>query len=81
MLEFVTQHVPHVILVGAGSMHCQVLLRYMRKLCGLPTYSQLYVPFYIFDKSNAANAGTPADYDRGYGDQHVAGYNKLWELK
>lgn len=33
MLEFVTQHVPHVILVGAGSMHCQVLLRYMRKLC------------------------------------------------
>jgi ribose transport system substrate-binding protein len=58
-----------------------ILDGYMRKLCGLPTYSQLYVPFYIFDKSNAANAGTPADYDRGYGDQHVAGYNKLWELK
>ena len=33
VLDFVTQHVPHVILVGAGSMHCQVLLRYMRKLC------------------------------------------------
>ena len=58
-----------------------ILDGYMRKMCGLPTYTQMYVPFYIFDKSNAANAGKPADYDRGYGDQHVAGYDKLWELK
>lgn len=58
-----------------------ILDGYMRKLCGLKTYSELYVPFYIFDSSNAKNAGTPADYDRGYGDQHVAGYDKLWELK
>jgi ribose transport system substrate-binding protein len=58
-----------------------VLDGYMRKLCGLKTYNELYVPFYIFDASNAKNAGTPADYDRGYGDQHVAGYEKLWMLK
>jgi ribose transport system substrate-binding protein len=58
-----------------------VLDGYMREMCGLKTYDTLYVPFYIFDSSNAKNAGTPADYDRGYGDQHVAGYDKLWELK
>lgn len=58
-----------------------ILDGYMRDLCGLPTYSELYVPFYIFDKSNAKNAGTPADYDRGYGDKHVAGYQTLWEMK
>jgi ribose transport system substrate-binding protein len=58
-----------------------ILDGYMRDMCGLKTYTALYVPFYIFDSSNAKNAGTPADYDRGYGDQHVAGYDKLWELK
>lgn len=58
-----------------------ILDGYMRDMCGLKTYTTLYVPFYIFDSSNAKNAGTPADYDRGYGDNHVAGYNKLWELK
>ncbi len=58
-----------------------ILDGYMRKMCGLPTYTTLYVPFYIFDSSNAASAGTPAGYDKGYGDQHVAGYDKLWELK
>jgi len=58
-----------------------VLDGFMRKLCGLPTYGELYVPFYIFDASNAKKAGTPADYDRGYGDQHVAGYNALWGVR
>lgn len=58
-----------------------ILDGYMRDMCGLKTYSALYVPFYIFDSSNAKNAGTPADYDRGYGDQHVAGYDKLWMVK
>lgn len=58
-----------------------VLDGYMRDMCGLKSYSTLYVPFYLFDSSNAKNAGTPADYDRGYGDQHVAGYDKLWMLK
>jgi len=58
-----------------------ILDGYMRDMCGLKTYTALYVPFYLFDSSNAKNAGTPADYDRGYGDQHVAGYDKLWMVK
>ena len=58
-----------------------ILDGYMRKLCGLKTYTELYVPFYIFDSHNAKDAGTPADYVHGYGDQFIAGYNKLWMLK
>ena len=55
---------------------------YMRDLCDtgdVPT--ELYVPFYIFDKENAETAGIPADFDKGYGDAHVAGYRKLWGLE
>lgn len=58
-----------------------ILDGYMRRFAGLPDDKELYVPLYIFDKSNAATAGTPAGYDQGYGNQHVAGYAKLWELK
>ena len=53
---------------------------HMRTLCGLPEPEELNVPFYLFDESNAKDAGTPADYDRGYGDVHVAGFRKLWGL-
>jgi ribose transport system substrate-binding protein len=53
----------------------------MRKLCGLETYDTLGVPLFIFDASNAKTAGVPADFDRGYGDNHVAGYAKTWGLK
>ncbi|WP_431300202.1 sugar ABC transporter substrate-binding protein [Tabrizicola sp. BL-A-41-H6] len=53
----------------------------MRKLCGMETKNELYVPFYIFDKDNAASAGTPAEFDKGYGDSYIAGYNKLWGLE
>jgi ribose transport system substrate-binding protein len=58
-----------------------ILDGYMRRFAGLPDDKELYVPLYIFDKSNAASAGTPAGYDQGYGNEHVAGYEKLWELK
>lgn len=55
---------------------------YMRDLCKTGDVpADLYVPFFIFDKSNAATAGSPADFDRGYGDAHVAGYRKLWGLE
>ncbi len=53
----------------------------MRKLCGLETKNELYVPFFIFDKDNAATAGSPAEFDKGYGDSYIAGYNKLWGLE
>ncbi|MCX8231048.1 MAG: sugar ABC transporter substrate-binding protein [Alphaproteobacteria bacterium] len=58
-----------------------ILDSHMRTLCGLAEPKELNVPFYIFDKSNAKDAGTPADSDRGYGDVHVAGFRKLWGIE
>ncbi len=53
----------------------------MRTLCGMPPVHHLLVPYHIFDATNAKEAGTPAEYDRGYGDVHVAGFRKLWGLE
>jgi ribose transport system substrate-binding protein len=53
---------------------------YMRALCNLPVPDKLNVPLYIFDSSNAADAGVPAEFNKGYGDG-VSGFAKLWELK
>jgi len=53
---------------------------HLRDACGLPTPTALNVPFFIFDKSNAATAGTPAQFDTGYGDAYKAGFAKLWGL-
>ncbi len=53
----------------------------MRTVCGLDPVHHLLVPYHIFDQDNAKEAGTPAEYDRGYGDVHVAGFNKLWGLQ
>jgi ribose transport system substrate-binding protein len=47
----------------------------------LPTYDTLGVPLFIFDKDNATTAGVPATFDKGYGDTHLAGYAKTWELQ
>ena len=55
---------------------------YMRDLCGIgEPMTELYVPFLIFDETNAETAGSPADYDQGYGDAHVGGYRALWGLE
>jgi len=54
---------------------------HLRDACGLPTPTALNVPFYIFDKSNAAEAGTPAQFDTGYGDAYKAGFKKLWGIQ
>ncbi len=53
---------------------------HLRDACGMPTPSALNVPFYIFDKSNVASAGTPAAFDTGYGDAYKAGFQKLWGI-
>jgi ribose transport system substrate-binding protein len=58
-----------------------ILDAYMRKLCGLPTYTELYAPLYIFDKSNVQTAGVPASVNKGYGDAYIDGFAKLWGLK
>ncbi|QKV19130.1 sugar ABC transporter substrate-binding protein [Oricola thermophila] len=52
----------------------------MRDLCDLPVPDKLNVPFYIFDKDNAAEAGTPAQFDTGYGDAYVSGFRELWKM-
>lgn len=54
---------------------------HMRTLCGLQEPKELNVPFYLFTADNAKSAGTPADFDRGYGDVHVTGFRKLWGLE
>ncbi len=53
---------------------------HLRDACGLTSPKALNVPFHIFDQSNAAAAGTPASYDKGYGDAYVSGFRKLWQL-
>ena len=53
---------------------------HLRDACGLPSPAALNVPFHIFDRSNAAEAGTPATYDKGYGDAYVSGFRRLWGL-
>ncbi|MCY6383709.1 sugar ABC transporter substrate-binding protein [Hoeflea prorocentri] len=53
---------------------------HMRDLCGLAVPDKLNVPFYIFDENNAADAGTPAQFDTGYGDAYITGFRELWGL-
>ena len=54
----------------------------MRSLCGIkPPVLDMNTPLYIFDKSNVATAGVPANFNDGYGNSHIAGFRKLWELK
>jgi ribose transport system substrate-binding protein len=52
----------------------------MRLLCGMPMVNPR-IPFYIFTKANAKDAGTPPQLSRGYGDAYIDGYVKLWQLK
>ncbi|SFS58088.1 monosaccharide ABC transporter substrate-binding protein, CUT2 family [Sulfitobacter marinus] len=52
-----------------------------RDLCDLPIPEKLNVPFFIFDKDNVALAGSPAQFDTGYGDSYVSGFRTLWGLE
>lgn len=53
---------------------------HMRDICGLDVPDKLNVPFYIFDADNAAEAGSPAQFDTGYGDAYITGFRDLWGL-
>lgn len=53
---------------------------HLRDACDMESPKALNVPFYIFDKSNVADAGSPAQFDTGYGDAYVSGFRKLWGL-
>lgn len=52
----------------------------MRILCDLAPVKDPKIPFYIFDASNAADAGNPPALSAGYGDAYKEGYDKLWQL-
>jgi ribose transport system substrate-binding protein len=52
----------------------------MRRVCGLPLVPDPKIPFYIFTKDNAKDAGTPPQLSQGYGDAYVKGYADLWRL-
>jgi ribose transport system substrate-binding protein len=54
---------------------------YLRTLCGVPMPNPVSAPFYIFDAHNAKDAGSPASFLKGYGDDYVAGFDRLWGLK
>ena len=53
----------------------------MRIVCGLPPVRDPKIPFYIFDKSNAKDAGNPPQLSQGYGDAYIKGYRKLWGMQ
>ena len=52
----------------------------MRILCGMEPVKDPKIPFYIFDASNAADAGTPPALSTGYGEAYKAGYDQLWQI-
>jgi ribose transport system substrate-binding protein len=52
----------------------------MRRVCGLPLVHNPEIPFYIFTKANAKDAGTPPKLSQGYGDAYIAGFDSLWKL-
>jgi ribose transport system substrate-binding protein len=53
----------------------------MRIACHLAPVKDAKIPLYVFDKSNAADAGTPPKDSAGYGDAYISGYAKLWEME
>ncbi len=54
---------------------------YLRTLCDIPMPRPAAAPFYIFDSTNAKDAGTPASFLKGYGDDYVTGFDHLWGVK
>lgn len=58
-----------------------ILDNHMRRLCGLPVERDAKIPFLMFTKDNAKDAGTPPQLSQGYGDAYVKGFHDLWQLK
>ena len=53
----------------------------MRIVCGLPQVLDPKIPFCIFDKSNAADAGAPPEANKGYGDEYVDGLREAMDAE
>ena len=52
----------------------------MRLIGAMGAVKNMHIPFRIFNKDNAEDAGIPATYGKGYGDTFKADYAKLWGL-
>ncbi len=52
----------------------------MRILAGSGRVQSLKVPFRVFTQTNAAEAGVPATFDQGYGDDFKHQFARLWQL-
>lgn len=52
----------------------------MRIIGGQGAVKSMHIPFRLFTKENAAEAGVPASFDEGYGDTFKSEYAKLWQL-
>jgi ribose transport system substrate-binding protein len=53
----------------------------MRILDGKGAVKSMNIPFRIFTGENAAEAGVPASFEKGYGDTFKSEYAKLWKLE
>ncbi len=52
----------------------------MRIINGKGAVKSMNIPFRLFTRENAAEAGVPASFDKGYGDTFKSEYAKLWML-
>ena len=52
----------------------------MRVMTGAPTIKNLQTPVRVIDRTNAAQAGKPPAWNKGYGNAYVKGYQKLWGM-
>ena len=52
----------------------------LRMLTGAPVIRNLQTPVRVFDRSNAKQAGSPPQWNTGYGNSYVHGYLRLWGL-
>ena len=57
----------------------------LRLMVGVPVVPEgnnnQQLPLRVFTDSNIAETGSPPQQDKGYGDEYVEGYEKLWGLK
>jgi ribose transport system substrate-binding protein len=52
----------------------------LRMLTGAPVIRNLQTPVRVFDETNAKQAGTPPQWNTGYGSSYASGYLRLWGL-
>ena len=52
----------------------------LRMLTGAPVIHNLQTPVRVFDSTNAKQAGSPPQWNTGYGNSYVSGYMRLWGL-